>query len=93
MHFDKDGSSLVNDEDCEYLDDGRFVYNVDAQRIHHLLHKAIKQAPDFYNTGLFKELLTIHSMKDNYGVCCRTTFVSNQKTCVCNKCGNIVRLT
>ena len=93
MYIKKTGYNSIDDDDVEYLNSGRFVLSVDAERIHHLLVNAIISCPDFFDTELFKEILSIHSHKENYGDCCNIRYVSNNKATVCNSCGNIVRLT
>jgi hypothetical protein len=93
MQFSRNGVSSICDDDEAYFDDGQFVLQMDAQRIHHLLHEALKAAPAFYDTELFKEILGIHGGNHNSGTCCDTNYQSNGNTVICPKCGDKVSLT
>ncbi len=93
MQINPNGSSSITDDDEGYLEDGIFSWQIDSQRLHHLLYLAIKQCPEFYNTELCKEIINIHSLHENVGFCSHVEFRSNSKRVVCHVCGKIVSLT
>jgi len=93
MQFYSTGSASINDEDEEYLADGKAVYVVDPEVLMSLLNDAVANVPMFFTTRLYSEITKILSGEGETGFCCGTEFRANIKTAVCPKCGKIVRLT